>query len=191
MQTFSKIRTNSFAAGPRSNILYWMRRRNASSPSLVRAQVGREDQEGLKRHRHLAAGLEAQIIDVPLHRHNPAIQDFGRGRALAAEVVDQVDAVVGLQLERRVVDLGVLVVAQIQHVQRQLAAGDDEGALAADPAAVVRQAPVAERADQRRLFVLDAGDRSGSNTLDDVALAFDGVGHEDGTASRLLSDSMR
>ena len=85
-----------------------MRRRKASSPRSAGIQVGGEDQEGFERRGHLAAGEEAQVIDAALHGHDPAVQHFGGSGALAAEVVDQVDAVVGLELERRLVDLGGL-----------------------------------------------------------------------------------
>src|SRR6202030_3752662 len=94
---------------------------NAAQERLIaqafRLKIGGEDEEGLERDRHFPAGLEAQIIDVPLHRNDPSIEDLGRTGLLTAEVIDEINAIVGLELEGRVVDFGVLVEAQIQHVQ--------------------------------------------------------------------------
>src|SRR5437763_1838892 len=104
---------------------------------LLRLQVRREDQERVERSFHFAAGVKRQIIHSPLHRDNPAVQHFGGARFLAAKVVDQINSVVGLKLERRIVDLGYRVVAQVQHVDAEFSSSDDKGPAAADPAAVV------------------------------------------------------
>src|SRR5260221_14442196 len=96
--------------------------------------VGRKNQESLERHFNLTAGLKAEKIHAAVHRDNPAVQNFGRSGPLPAEIVDEVNAVIGLELKWRVVDFGDLVIAQIQHADGELSASDDERRGAAHPA---------------------------------------------------------
>src|ERR1700724_3431194 len=65
---------------------------------LLGLQISREDEKRLERDRHLTAGVERQIIHAAFHGDNPAVEHFGRSAALASEIVDQVDAVVGFHL---------------------------------------------------------------------------------------------
>src|SRR6185437_1034530 len=72
---------------------------------IRRVQVRGEHEESLERRRHLAAGEETQIIDTALHGHDPTVEDLGGGGKLAAEVVDEIHAVIGLELQRGFVNL--------------------------------------------------------------------------------------
>ena len=177
VQNDSKIRMNSFSAGPAQQHLVLNAAQERLVAEIARVEVGGEDHERLEGRGHLAAGHEAEIVDAALHGNDPAVQDLRRSRDLAAEVVDEVDAVVGLYLEGSFVDLGRVVEAQVQHVHGQLAAGDDEGPFALQPAAV--EVPL-HRHHGRGRFLFDALVVDGVVHLDDVALALDGIGQVDG-----------
>ena len=152
---------------------------------VLGAQVRRKHQERFKRHRHLAARHEAQIVHAPLHRHNPAVQHFGRSGQLPAEIVNQVDSVVGLQLEGRFVDLRRFVIAQVEHVQRQLAAADDERPPALRPSPVKRGL-LRDRHHRKLLVILDRLVIDRIEHAHDVALAFDGMRHENRPAIQIV-----
>ena len=103
------------------------------------------------------------------------IQRFRRSfgeHALAAEVVDQEDAAVGLHLERRLVELRGLVVDEVERLERELAAGHDDGTLADDPAVVEAQ-PVRRRLLQHGAVIDLVVD------LDDLLVDLDRVRKDD------------
>src|SRR5579862_4256131 len=104
---------------------------------LVGFEVGGKDQECLKRNCHFPAAEKFQVVHAPFHGNDPAIEHLGGTAQLASEVVNQINAVVGLQLVGCIVDLRGRIVVQIQHRQSQFTAGDDEGTAALDPAAVI------------------------------------------------------
>ncbi len=82
-------------------------------------------------------GVQLQIVDAALQRHDPAIEQVGGRDELAAEVVDDEAAAERLHVQRRFVEMAVGVVAQVEHFEREFAAGEDEGPLAGHPARVV------------------------------------------------------
>ena len=45
---------------------------------------------------------------------------------LRLEVVDQEDAVDGFDMQRRLIEAGTFIVGKVQHVERELAAGNDD-----------------------------------------------------------------
>ena len=109
----------------------------------------------------------------------------GRGGHLTAEIVEQVDSVIGLQLERRFVDLRGRVVAQVEHIHRQFSAGYDERPLALHPAPVIRR--LAAHGGERTLLVLvDAFVTDGIEDAHDGALAIDGMWHKDRRALQVV-----
>ena len=80
--------------------------------------------------------MQLEIVHPALHGHDPAVEQAGGGHQLAAEVVDDEAAAQGLNVERRLVEIGGGVEAQVQHLQGQFAAGDDEGPATGDPAGI-------------------------------------------------------
>src|SRR6185436_14306455 len=78
-------------------------------------QVGGEDHHQLERDLKLASVPQREVIDAPVQRNDPAVQQVARRHELAPAVVDQQNAVVGFHLERRRVDARRLVQAQLQH----------------------------------------------------------------------------
>ena len=54
---------------------------------------------------------------------------------LAAEVVDEEDAAVGLEVDRGLVEVGLGVVAKVEHAQVEFAAGDDHRPAECGPSA--------------------------------------------------------
>ena len=77
------------------------------------------------------------MVDAAFERADPAVEQRDGGHLLPAEVVDDERAAVGLELQRRLVDLRVVVVHQLQAVPRQLAARPDDRAAHAHPAAIM------------------------------------------------------
>src|SRR5258708_3711543 len=113
-------------------------------------QVRREHKERFKGHRDLAAASKSQVVDPAFHRNNPSVQNLRRRGFLPSEVIDQVNPVVRLHLKRRVVNLRSFIEAQIQHLQRKLAAAHNEGAPALEPTTVERRSVEHQR--RLRLF---------------------------------------
>ena len=101
-----------------------------------RIEVRREDGQHVERHLKLLAGVQRQVVDAALERHDPAVQQVLRTHPLAAEVVDQEDAAVGLQLQRRLVELRQRVERQVEHVERELAADHHDRTADAHPAPI-------------------------------------------------------
>ena len=87
------------------------------------------------------AGVQLEIVDAAFQRHDPAVEQVGGADELAAEVVDDEAAAQRLHVQRRLVEVAVRVVAQVEHVEREFAAGDDERTPAGNPAGVVFFAP--------------------------------------------------
>src|SRR4030067_353763 len=75
-----------------------------------------------------AAGVQGQEVDPVLQRHNPTVEQITRPDLLAAEVVDQEDAPIGLDLEGCLVELVDIIEDQVQSIHGQLAPDHNEGA---------------------------------------------------------------
>ena len=80
--------------------------------------------------------MELQVVDAAFEGHDPAVEQVGGADELAAEVVDDEAAAERLHVQGRLVVIARGVVAQVEHVEGELAAGDDEGTAAGDPARV-------------------------------------------------------
>ena len=102
---------------------------------IVRIEIRREHQEDVEGHLELRAGVQGQVVDVAVERDDPAVEQVHRRDTLTSEVVDQEQAAVRFQLQRRVVDLR-RGVREIERVQGELAARDDERSSAHDPASI-------------------------------------------------------
>src|SRR5882724_12558756 len=140
---------------------------------VVRLQVGREHDDLVERNREGLAGVELQEVDTAFQLHDPAVQELLGLHQLTAEVVDDEGAAERLHVQRRLVVLRAFVVAQIQHFQREFAAGDDDRALAGHIAAVERllaDGIVAIVAVRRFHFLVDRR----VVDLDDLAVDLDG-----------------
>ena len=146
-----------------------MRRRNASSTKSLGIEVGGEDQQLLKRHLDLFAGVQGQIIDAAFEGDDPAIEQIVGIDPLAAEVVDDQGAAVGFHLKRRFVEARGLTVDQVHGLNRHFAADDDDRPLDPDPALVVALGA----GDWNRLMVVQIED------FDHLPVDFDGVRNPD------------
>ena len=82
--------------------------------------------------------LKGQVVDAFVQGHNPTVQQVSGAGQLPAEIVDEQHAAIGLQLERRFVEAGVLIVNQVEGFQSQFAANDDVGTMDAHPALIGR-----------------------------------------------------
>src|ERR1700676_2789828 len=113
---------------------------------------------------------------MTLHGDDPAVEDLGGVGLLTAKVVNQVDAVIGLELERSVVNLGMGIVGEIEHLEREFAAGNDKRAAAFEPASVVRQ--LCRKRGHLALRIVDLLVINGVVQLNNIALALERVGHK-------------
>src|ERR1035438_6922279 len=77
------------------------------------------------------------MILPALQGHDPAVQKLGRRDFLPSKIVNQIDAVIGLQMTRRVIDFCRRVETQLQHFEAKLASRRDERTLASHPSAVI------------------------------------------------------
>src|SRR6185295_11491444 len=75
-------------------------------------------------------------VDAPVEGHNPTVQQVARAHQLAAKVVDEQNAVVGLHLQRSGVNAGRFIQAQFEHAGDQFTTHQDAGTFAHDPAGV-------------------------------------------------------
>src|SRR5678816_1547151 len=90
--------------------------------------VRREDEQDIEWDFDLATVGRRQEVDVAVERDDPAVEKLIGRRALTTEVVDEEDAAARLHLERRFVDLRVLVVDEVEVLERQLTTDLDERA---------------------------------------------------------------
>ena len=81
-----------------------MRRRKAGSVTVSRLRLVAMIEHVPQRHLDLLAGDQREIVDLVLHRRDEAVEQLLRRDPLAAEVVDQEHAAVGLQVRRRFVE---------------------------------------------------------------------------------------
>ncbi|MCY1284667.1 hypothetical protein D9M70_335810 [compost metagenome] len=81
---------------------------------LAWLEIGGEHRPYVERHREAHAGAQREHVDVAVQRHDPAVQQVGHADQLPAQVIDDVDAVVGLHVRRRLVEARGVVVAQVQ-----------------------------------------------------------------------------
>src|SRR5438067_287726 len=89
---------------------------------VFRVEVGGQDQEKLERNLQLLARFESEVIYPFFKGYDPAIEKRLRAYLLAAKVVNQEEAAVGLQLKRRFVEARVLVIYQVERRHRKFAA---------------------------------------------------------------------
>src|SRR5205807_1050043 len=94
------------------------------------------DQHQLERDLHLLTRMQGEEVDTALEREDPATQQSARIRALIAEVVEQKDAAVGLHVKRRLIVTARRAVRQLELVDGELAAGDDEGTANPNPTTI-------------------------------------------------------
>ena len=130
-------------------------------------QVRREDEQHGERQLELLAGLQREVVDAALERHDPAVEKLTRLDLLPAEVVDDQHAAVRRGLHRRVVEPGCRVVAQLERIERQLAADRHERTPAAHPSPIRRRVvgePVAF--GERELVVVDGVEQPHDLPLD-------------------------
>ena len=124
--------------------------------------------------------MQFEVIEAILQRHDPTVQKGLRADQLAAEVVNDKTAAQGLHMQGSLVEVRRGVEAEIEHLQRQFAAGDHKGPPARNPARVVFVAP-----DKGEIVVLDRGVgaqqgvKAGVVDADDLAHDHDRVRHVD------------
>src|SRR6185503_13570330 len=75
-------------------------------------------------------------VDATIERHHPPIQEVGRRDALAAEVVDDQEPVVGAHLHGCSVEARGRIELEVEHVDGELAPHHQAGPPAADPSRV-------------------------------------------------------
>ena len=100
---------------------------------MVGIHVGGEDHQHLEGDLDLHPTGEGKEVNAAIQRHDPAVQQFFGTDALAAEIVDDEDAVVGLELHGADIEAADRVELQVEHLDGQLSADLDGGAVAADP----------------------------------------------------------
>ena len=127
---------NSSTVGLSAKTLYWMRRRNASSTSSAGLMLVAKTTSVMNGSSNFWPRLQRQVVDPALERHDPAVQQVARRALLPAEVVDDQHAAVGDGLHGRAIEAGRRAVAQLERVERQLAADHDHRTPAAHPAPV-------------------------------------------------------
>src|SRR5207244_680659 len=101
-------------------------------------QVGRKDGQLFERYFKFLAGRQREEVMPAFQGKNPAVEQLFGTAQLPAEVVDEEDAAVGFHVQRGLVEVRLGIVAQIEHFQIQLTAGDDDGAARPNPAWVHR-----------------------------------------------------
>src|SRR5438309_3670045 len=135
-------------------------------------EVRREDDQHVERDLDLLAGVQRQVVDALLERNDPPVEQVLRCDALPSEVVDHEDAAVRLHLERRLVELRVLVEDEVERLESELAAGHDDRALRDDPTVVETQALGDDRIERRAVIDLVVD-------LDDLLIDLDRVREHD------------
>ena len=102
-----------------------------------------------------------RIVDAIFQRHDPAIEQFLGTAQLPAEVVDEEDAAVRLDVHRHLIIVRLGRVIQVEHGQVQFAAGDDDRPLDLHPALI--DGAGVEQPPNGRLVVFQARRRPSSS----------------------------
>src|SRR5262249_39981659 len=136
----------------------------------------------------LARGQIEEVVTV-FERHDPAVEQLLRAAQLPAEVVDQEDAAVGLDVQRSLVKVRLGVEFQVEHGQVQFTARNDNRPADAYPARIDRSG--IEQAPDGRFLVFQpvVGGLVGKLMYrlvvdgDDAVLCEEGVGDVDVAAA--------
>src|SRR3989304_2070527 len=147
---------------------------NAAQEGFVgesgRIEIGGEDNEEVKGKIEFFAAGEGQEIHAAVEGDNPAVEKFFRADALAAEIINDEDAIIGLHLQGSGVIPGERIELEIQHLDGELAAHTDTGPATEHPTLVKFDG--AGRVDA----LVNAGIKNG----DDLRVHFHGVRNPDG-----------
>src|SRR5581483_5765889 len=140
---------------------------------ILGRKVGREHKKHFEWNCYFAAGEETEIVYFTLQRHDPTVKDLRWCSSLPAEVIEQVNPIVCLDLEWRFVYLRSCVVPQVQHIESEFTAGYNERPPALHPAKVMR----CRRKDRngRRFFPLNDRVVNRVKDTDYLSLVFYGV----------------
>ena len=103
----------------------------------VGVQIGGEDDELIEGHPELLAGVEAAEVLAGFQGIHPAVEELPGGHLLAAEIVDDEDAVIGPHLVGRLIEFQNRVEPEFQGVFGHFAADDDHRPPAQHPAGIV------------------------------------------------------
>ena len=99
-------------------------------------QVGGDDEHVAQRQLDLLTRAQREIVDMVLHGRDEAIEELLGRHAFAAEVIDEEHAAVGLEMRRRLVIALRGDVDQVEQIERQFAADDDQRPADANPAVI-------------------------------------------------------
>ncbi len=100
---------------------------------FARFEVRRKNHELIEGHLNLAAAPHGQKIVTLFERHDPPVQQLGWRDPLAAKIVDDENAAIALQLQRRLADAACAVRADFEAFQGQFAPDDNRGPPDAHP----------------------------------------------------------
>ena len=103
---------------------------------VLRRQVGGENHQHVEGDFELASRVQGHVIHAVFERDDPAVEQVARAHLLAAKIVNQQDAAIGLDLERGFVKFMRVVEDQVEACEGQLAADHDERTADLDPARV-------------------------------------------------------
>src|SRR5690348_4489429 len=154
---------------------------------VIGMHVGGKDHDLVERDLQALAAVQAEIVDAAVEWHDPAIENLLGLGELAPEVVDQERAVERLHVQRRFIELGDRIELEVEHLERELAAGDHHRAIARHPAPV-------DRTDAHAGVGVDAAApfhravNGGIVDLHDLATEIDAIGYEDHVLEDLADD---
>src|SRR5580700_3771076 len=150
---------------------------------IFRLDIGGEDDELFKGNAETLAGVEFEVVDAVFERDDPAVEEGGGADELAAKVVDDEAATQRLDMEGRLVIMADGVVEEVEHLEGELAAGNEKGPAAGNPAVVENiGAGRQESAIVAEPGAIDGDVNRGVEDADDLALDGDGVGNVDDVA---------
>lgn len=158
---------------------------------FLRIEIGRKDDELLERNRKFLAGGQRHVVDAFFERQNPPVEKIPGADDLPAEVIDEEHAAVGFDVERPGVEVAGAVVSQVEHVEREFAAGDDDRPLDASPTEIsVGLSSTLVRVGERGVEAVAFGQvgfvgcfvKCGVEESDDAPFGVNGIGDVDVTA---------
>lgn len=143
-------------------------------------EVGGEDEEFLEGDAEGFTVLEAEEVHSAFEWDDPAVEQVSGAEELSAEVIDEEATAECLHVEWGLVKVADVVVAEVEHFECELAAGDDDGPAAGHPTHVMGAV-----ADEGEVIfpdgdiVFDGFVDAHVEDADDLPVDGDGVGNED------------
>lgn len=101
-------------------------------------EIGAEDDQLIEWDLNFLSVAHRQVVVAFFERYDPSIEQFVDTHSLTSEVVDQQNAAIAFELQRRIANIGIFIEVNLQHFHGQFTAGDNGRSANSNPSIVDR-----------------------------------------------------